>query len=55
MWKHVSVFANIENILNVRQSKYEKIYNGSLTEPTFKEIYAPLDGVVANVGLKVTL
>ncbi len=55
LWKHVSVFANIENILNVRQSKYEKIYTGSLTEPTFKEIYAPLDGVVANVGLKVSL
>jgi iron complex outermembrane receptor protein len=55
MWKHVSVFANVENILNVRQSKYEKIYTGTLTEPTFKDIYAPLDGVVANVGLKVSL
>jgi len=55
MWKHVSVFANCENILNVRQSKYEKIYTGTLTKPVFKDIYAPLDGVVANVGLKVTL
>jgi len=55
MWKHVTVFVNCENMLNVRQSKYEQIYTGTLTQPVFKDIYAPLDGVLANVGIKISL
>lgn len=55
MWKKVTVFINCENMLNVRQSKYEQIYTGTLTDPVFKDIYAPLDGVLANVGIKISL
>ncbi len=55
MWKHITVFVNCENMLNVRQSKYEQIYTGTLTQPVFKDIYAPLDGVLANVGIKISL
>ena len=54
-WKHVSVFVNCENILNVRQTKYEKIYSGTVTDPSFNSLYAPVDGVVAHLGLKVRL
>lgn len=55
MWNHVSVFVSCENMLNVRQTKYEKIYSGTLTDPAFNEIYAPLDGVIANAGVRITL
>ena len=55
MWEHVSVFVNCENMLNVRQTKYETIYSGTITHPTFRDIYAPLDGVVANAGVKIML
>jgi iron complex outermembrane receptor protein len=55
MWKRVTVFVNCENMLNVRQSKYEQIYTGTLTDPVFKDIYAPLDGVLGNIGIKISL
>jgi len=55
MWKHINVFLNIENITNVRQSKWGALYSGSMTHPVFKEVYAPLEGRVANVGIQIHL
>lgn len=55
MWQHVSIFVNCENVLNVRQTKYEKIYSGTLANPVFNDIYAPMDGVIGNVGIKIML
>lgn len=53
-FNYFSVIANVENLFDVRQTKYESIYNPPLSNPTFKQIYAPLDGMVANVAVKIT-
>ena len=54
-WKHFSLYINFENIGDIRQTKFENIYTGTLTNPVFKEIYAPLEGFVMNGGIKLKL
>ncbi|MFK5889623.1 MAG: TonB-dependent receptor [Flavobacteriaceae bacterium] len=49
---HFTIALNIENILDIRQTKYENIISGSINNPIFNELYAPLDGVVGNMVLK---
>lgn len=55
--KYVLIFANIENILDIRQSRYGELVkaNPTFRNPKFSEIYAPLEGTIFNVGVKVTL
>lgn len=55
IWKNFSIFLNFENLGNTRQTKFESIYTGSITNPIFKDIYAPVDGFVINGGLKIKL
>ena len=55
MWEDFSLFLNFENFLDTRQSKFETIYTGSISNPQFKDIYAPVDGFVINGGLKINL
>jgi outer membrane receptor for ferrienterochelin and colicins len=55
MWKHLDIFINAENLTDQRQTKWGSIYTGSLANPDFKDIYAPLDGVVVNVGIRIKL
>jgi iron complex outermembrane receptor protein len=55
IWKKCSVFINFENFLDSRQSRFGTVYTGSVSNPTFKDIYAPLDGFVMNGGLKIRL
>ena len=52
-WGNFSVFLNFENFLDTRQTKFETIFTGSITNPTFNDIYAPVDGFVVNGGLKI--
>ena len=54
-WEKFSLYINFENIGDVRQTKFEKIYTGSIINPVFKDIYAPLDGFVVNGGIKLRL
>lgn len=54
-WKKFSLYANFENLGNVRQTKFESIYSGSVSNPVFKDIYAPLDGFVFNGGVIIKL
>ncbi len=54
-WKKFSIYINFENFGDVRQTKFESIYTGSVTNPIFKDIYAPLDGFVYNAGIKLKL
>ncbi len=54
-FEHFSVIANVENLFDVRQTKFEKIYLPPVSDPTFKQIYAPLDGIVANIAVKIRL
>ena len=53
IWERFSVFINFENFGNTRQTKFDTIYTGSITNPTFRDIYAPVDGFVVNGGLKI--
>ena len=55
IWKHWGLYINFENMLNVRQTNYGSIYTGPVTNPVFKDIYAPLDGFVVNGGIKINL
>ena len=55
IWDKFSVFINFENFGNTRQTKFDTIYTGSITNPTFRDIYAPVDGFVVNGGLKLKL
>ena len=52
-----SVIFNVENILNERQTKYEKVVlpSPTIATPQFKQLYMPLEGIVANVSLWVRL
>ena len=50
-----SVFINFENFGNTRQTKFDTIYTGSISNPTFRDIYAPVDGFVVNGGVKIKL
>lgn len=55
IWERFSLFINFENLTDTRQTKFDAIYTGSLTNPVFKDIYAPLDGFVVNGGIKIKL
>lgn len=52
---YFTVAINFENILDIRQTRYENIISGSLSNPNFNELYAPLDGFVGNIVLKYNL
>ncbi len=51
----VSLFINFENFLDVRQTRFDTIYTGSIDNPVFRDIYAPVDGFVVNGGFKLRL
>lgn len=55
LWEKFSVFINFENFLDARQTRFDTIYTGTITNPVFRDIYAPLDGFVINGGLKLRL
>ncbi|GAB5410432.1 MAG: TonB-dependent receptor [Balneolaceae bacterium] len=48
-----SIFLNFENFLDTRQTEFDTIYTGSLSDPEFRDIYAPVDGFVINGGFKI--
>ncbi len=50
----VSVVLNCENLLDYRQSKHEALYTGSITNPTFKPLWAPIDGRIVNLAIRWT-
>jgi len=55
LWERFSLFINFENLTDTRQTRFDTIYTGSITNPTFRDIYAPLDGFVVNGGIKLRL
>jgi outer membrane receptor for ferrienterochelin and colicins len=55
LWKKFSVFINFENFTDTRQTRFDTIYTGPVSNPTFRDIYAPVDGFVINGGIKVRL
>jgi len=55
LWKKFSLYINFENFTDTRQTKFDTIYTGTIDSPLFRDIYAPLDGFVANGGIKLRL
>lgn len=49
----LTLFVNFENFTDSRQSRWQSMYSGSMTNPEFKEIWAPTDGFIANTGFKI--
>ena len=54
-FKHASVFVNLENMLDSRQSRWQKMYTGTIQNPQFAEIWVPTDGFVFNAGFRILL
>jgi iron complex outermembrane receptor protein/outer membrane receptor for ferrienterochelin and colicins len=48
----ISLVLNCENLLDYRQSRHEILYTGSITDPTFKPLWAPIDGRVVNLSVR---
>ena len=55
IWERFSLYINFENFFDTRQTRFDNIYTGTITNPVFKDIYAPLDGFVINGGIKFKL
>ena len=55
IWERFSLFINFENFTDTRQTRFDSIYTGTVTNPIFRDIYAPLDGFVVNGGVKLRL
>ena len=47
--KNISFVLNCENIFDYRQTRKESIVYGSMANPSFKQIWAPVDGRVVNL------
>ncbi|GEO07095.1 TonB-dependent receptor [Adhaeribacter aerolatus] len=50
-----SLVLNCENIFDVRQSKFEPLVEGTVTNPIFKPLYMPVEGRAINISLKLSI
>jgi len=53
--KNYSFTMNFENLFDERQTRYESVIIPPVNNPQFKEVWAPLDGFVANFSIKITI
>lgn len=53
IFKKFSLFINLENFTDTRQSRYKNVVSGSHLDPTFDEIWTHTEGFVANGGVKL--
>ncbi len=55
--EHWRLVLNGENIFNIKQANYETVVIGAnpLVQPTFRPVWAPLEGRIVNLALKYTL
>ena len=54
-WKHFSLFMNAENFTDVRQSRFETMYSGTIQNPSFRQIWTSTEGFIYNGGVKLNL
>ena len=52
---HINLVLNGENLLDFRQSKKEPLYTGTITNPAFVPLWAPIDGIVINLAARIRL
>lgn len=53
--KNVALVLNCENLFDYRQSKHEPLFTGPFSNPVFKQLWAPIDGRVVNLSVRVKL
>jgi outer membrane receptor for ferrienterochelin and colicin len=51
----VSFVLNCENLLDYRQTRKESIVSGGPENPRFSQLWAPIDGRIINLSVRVTL
>lgn len=51
--KKLSLVLNCENFFDYRQTRKESIVYGSINNPSFKQIWAPVDGRVVNLSARI--
>jgi outer membrane receptor for ferrienterochelin and colicins len=51
----LSLVLNFEDLTDTRQTRFEQVVVPPVTGPTFREVYAPLEGFMANVAVKVRI
>lgn len=49
------LYTNLENISNVRQTRYESIRSRPYDTPQLTDVWAPMDGFFFNAGIKIRL
>ena len=54
-YKNYTIFGNVENYTNLRQTDFGSLKSAPYNTPQFTEVWAPLDGIVFNYGLKIRL
>lgn len=54
-YKQFIIILNCENLLDVRQTRFENIVIPPTNAPSFREIYAPLNGRVFNIALRIKI
>lgn len=54
-WNSLTIFANFENMFDTRQTRFGPIYSGNRNQPSFNDIFAPLEGRYVNLGIKIRL
>ena len=53
--RRVSLVLNFEDLTDTRQTRFGPVVVPPVTDPTFKEIYAPLEGFMVNLAVKVRI
>jgi outer membrane receptor for ferrienterochelin and colicins len=53
--KNISFVLNCENLLDYRQTKKESIVIPPYNNPTFRQLWAPIDGRVVNFSIRIKL
>ncbi|TAN13031.1 MAG: TonB-dependent receptor [Chitinophagaceae bacterium] len=49
----LSLIANIENLFDVRQSRFSPLVFPPYNHPSFAEIYAPVEGIIVNLEMRI--
>ncbi|HEX9511767.1 MAG TPA: TonB-dependent receptor [Puia sp.] len=53
--KRVTLVLNFEDLTDTRQTRFAPVVIPPVTDPGFREIYAPLEGFMANLAVKVRI
>jgi outer membrane receptor for ferrienterochelin and colicins len=51
--RNLSLVLNCENIFNYRQTRHEQIVTGPVSNPVFRQLWAPIEGRVFNLSARI--